>query len=75
MPIDTKLSEILTTIWRTTVTVKSTYAREHAEYIAMAASMQLITTRVGPNVYAGAWQITGKGLRHINENEEDLTHD
>jgi len=71
MPIDKRLSEILTYVWRNTVTVKSSYARDHAEYFAMAASMALITTRVGPNVYAGAWQITGKGLRHINETEED----
>jgi hypothetical protein len=69
--VDSRLRELLTTIWRGTVTVKSDLARENADIVAMAASMALITTRVGPNVYAAAWQVTGKGLRYINETEED----
>lgn len=69
--INERLTTALSHIWRSTVTVKGDFARTHADIIAMAASMQLITTRVGPNAYAGAWQITAKGLRHVNENEDD----
>jgi hypothetical protein len=69
--IEKRLRDLLMQIWRTTVTVKCDLARDNADIVAMAASMQLITSRVGPNVYAGAWQLTGKGLRHINETEED----
>jgi hypothetical protein len=68
--VDQRLLELLTAIWRGTVTVKSDCARDNAEIVAMAASMNLITTRVGPNCYAGAWQISGKGLRFINETED-----
>lgn len=69
--MDQRLRELLTSIWRETVTVKGNLARDNADIVAMAASMALITTRVGPNVYAGAWQVTGKGLRYINETEDD----
>lgn len=69
--VDSRLRELLTTVHRGTVAVKSNVARDNAEIVAMAASMLLITTRVGPNCYAGAWQVTGKGLRYINETEED----
>lgn len=58
-------------IWRNTVTVKSAFARDQADIVAMAASMQLITTRVGPGVFSAEWQVTAKGLRFVNENEED----
>lgn len=69
--VDDRLRELVCTIWKETVMVKGNLARDNADIVAMAASMQLITTRVGPNCYAGAWQITGKGLRHINDTEED----
>jgi hypothetical protein len=71
LTVDQRLREILTTIWKEEVKVKSRFARDNAGIIAMAASKQLITTRVGPNTYGGAWQITGSGLRYVNETEED----
>lgn len=69
--MDKRLCDVLREVWRSTVKVKSNYARLHAEYIAMAASLQLITTKVGPSTYAGAWQITGKGLSWLNEKDDD----
>jgi hypothetical protein len=51
--------------------VRSNTARSCADIIAMAASMQLITSRTAPNVYANEWQITTKGLMWLNETEED----
>lgn len=51
-------------------TVSSVFARANARLVAAAASMQLITTRVNRDVYSGDWQITGKGLRWLNELKE-----
>lgn len=36
----------------------------------MAASLQLITTRVNRDVFSREWQITNKGLRWLNETKE-----
>lgn len=36
----------------------------------MAASLQLITTRVNAAVFSREWQITIKGLRWLNETKE-----
>jgi hypothetical protein len=57
-------------VWRHMVTVKSDFARKHAEYVAMAASLQLITTRITSGVFGSEWQVTSKGLRWLNETEE-----
>lgn len=62
---------MLINIWTGVVTVSSNFARAHALYIGMAASMQLITTRVSSTVYRGAWNITPKGLSWLNETEDD----
>lgn len=51
-------------------TVKSGYARSNAELVAMAASLQLITTRISKNLYGNEWQVTVKGLRWLNEMKE-----
>jgi hypothetical protein len=49
--------------------VQSDFARKNAGYVAMAASMCLITTRVTEGVYSSIWQITAKGVRLLNELE------
>jgi hypothetical protein len=36
----------------------------------MAASLQLITTRVNRDVFSRTWQITAKGHRWLNEAKE-----
>lgn len=65
------MRDALDHIWRNSVSVKGVFARDFADIIAMAASMQLITTRVGPGCFGGAWQITAKGLKYVNETEDD----
>lgn len=50
--------------------VKSDVARKEADIIAMAASLQLITTKVGAQRFAKTWHITTKGLTWLNEKEE-----
>ncbi len=48
-------------------TVQSDFARKHADYVAMAASMGLISTRVHLNVFSREWRPTVGGLRWLNE--------
>lgn len=43
-------------------TCKSDFAREYAQFVAMAASSGFITTRLMEQVYGNVWQITSKGL-------------
>jgi hypothetical protein len=69
--VDQRLRTVLRSVWRETVRVKSDFARTNADIIGMAASLQLITTKVGPSTFAGAWQITSKGLVWLNEKDED----
>jgi hypothetical protein len=52
------------------VRVKSDYAREHAEIVAMAASLNMITTKTGSNQFALSWLITNKGLSWLNEGNQ-----
>jgi hypothetical protein len=56
--------------WRETVRLKGDYAREHADVVGMAASLQMITTKVGASKFANAWHITNKGLSWLNERED-----
>lgn len=56
-------------------TVKSDFAREHADYVAMAASLQLITTRLYRDVFSREWRPTVLGLQFVEamdlEDEDD----
>lgn len=56
------LLETLRTVWRYNVTTKSDFARDYADYIAMAASMGFISTRITESIYGRQWQITSRGL-------------
>lgn len=56
-------------------TTSSEFARKNATMVAMAASQQLITTKVHANVYGKAWLPTVLGLKMLSEvelDEEDL---
>jgi hypothetical protein len=48
-------------------TVMSDFCQRHMALVAMAASMQLITTRVEANTYGRVWRVTNKGLRWLEE--------
>jgi hypothetical protein len=65
-----RLEQVLTACWREQVRIKSDYARKEADIIAMAASLQLITTKVGKQRFAKTWHITTKGLTWLNEKED-----
>jgi hypothetical protein len=68
-PLD-RLNKVLRAVWREQVRVKSDMARKEADVIAMAASLQLITTKVGPQRFAKTWLVTSKGLNWLSEKEE-----
>lgn len=65
-----RLRQTLKLCWREQVRVKSDYARKEADIIAMAASLRLITTKVGAQRFAKTWHITTKGLAWLNEKED-----
>lgn len=73
--IDGELCPILFKAWQHGFTVQSDFARSNAGLVGMAASLQLITTRVSEGVYSSNWQITGKGIRLLNELEWIDDHD
>lgn len=61
---------VLEEAWTSGFTVMSDFAQANMALVAMAASMQLITTRVSSGVFSRSWQITAKGLRFLNEHKE-----
>jgi hypothetical protein len=65
--IESDIAPVLFKAWKDGFAVSSNFAREKAGKVAMAASMQLITTRVTEGVYSSNWQITAKGIRLLNE--------
>jgi len=65
-----RLHRVLTRAHRGTFRVKGDFGRKEADIIAMAASLQLITTKVGPQRFATSWHITTKGLTWLNEKED-----
>lgn len=65
-----RLRHLLKECWREHVRIKSDYARKEADIVAMAASLQLITTKVGKQRFAKTWHITTKGLTWLNEKED-----
>lgn len=60
--ISENLKQVLQEAWEHGFMTKSNFAREFADFVAMAASMNLITTRINSQVYGKQWQITSKGL-------------
>jgi hypothetical protein len=68
--VEGRLRELLDLVWREKVSIKSNYARTNAEVVAMAASLHLITTQVSIGTFAGAWNITNKGLTWLHEKDD-----
>jgi len=64
---DKRLSDVILEAYRRRFTVQSDYSRSNAEYIAMAASIGLISTRLYGNVYSREWRPTVKGLLWLED--------
>jgi hypothetical protein len=63
------LTATLSAAWRGGFSVKSNFAREHAEATAAAACLGLITTQSIPGgaSFGQTWLITAKGLSHLSK--------
>jgi hypothetical protein len=59
---DQGLCDVILEAHRKGFTVQSDYARMNADYLAMAASMGLVSTRVYGNVFSREWRPTVTGL-------------
>lgn len=69
--IEDKLVDVVLEAQTGRFTVSSDFARQNAEYVAMAASMQLITTRIHMNAFGRQWVPTVLGLKLLSEVELD----
>jgi hypothetical protein len=65
-----RLRALLRDVYRHPLKIQSDRARKHADLVAMAASLQLITTRLSATEYGRAWRVTTKGLAWLNEKED-----
>lgn len=74
-PIDAQLQAVVLQAHTHSFTVRSDYARSFAEYVAMAASLGLISTKIAGNLYSSHWRPTVKGLAWLNETMEDVDVD
>lgn len=78
--MDRAICNVLIEAWQRGFTTKSDFSRENTDYVAIAACMGWITTRIfPPDVWGSTWNITSKGLLALEsiyginteEDEED----
>ena len=72
---DRKMSDVVLTAYRRGFTIQSDYARTHADYIGMAASIGLISTRLYGNVFSREWRPTIRGLEWLEDNFDIILED
>ena len=60
-----KLVDVLVEAWISPFSTKGDFARLHADFVAMAASDGMITTKIAAGLYGRRWLITEAGLRHL----------
>ena len=73
--IDKHLLEVVLEAYKRSFSVQSDYARAEAEYVAMAASIGYISTRVYGNVFSRDWRPTVKGLTWLEKIGESISED
>lgn len=73
--IQQKLYDIILEAYKRSFAVQSDFARSYATYVAMAASMGLISTKVHQDIYSGEWRPTVKGLTWLEKRGVTLTDD
>lgn len=61
------LDEVVRKAWLEGFRTKSNFARLRANEIAVAASLGLITTKIGKEQFDKTWHITRKGLSLLGE--------
>lgn len=73
--VDEKMRDVVLTAYRRGFTVQSDYARTQADYIGMAASIGLISTRLYGNMFSREWRPTVKGLEWLETTFGIITND
>jgi hypothetical protein len=73
--IDKHLLETVLEAYKRSYSVQSDYARANAEYVAMAASIGYISTKVYGNVFSRDWRPTVKGLTWLEKIGESISDD
>lgn len=63
--IDNGLVDVIIEAYKRGFSVKSDFARLNADYVAMAASMGLVSTRLHSNFYSREWRPTVEGLMFV----------
>lgn len=66
--------EVLSEAWIRPFTTKSKFARDKANMVAVAATENLITTRLNDEIWGNRWLITDDGLSFMKEIEDDLVN-
>jgi hypothetical protein len=62
-----RLRRVVQEAWESGFTIMSDFAQRYMAEVAMAASLNLITTRLNKDQFSRVWRITNKGLRWLNE--------
>lgn len=73
--IDQKLFDVVLEAFKRSFTVQSDFARANASYVAMAASIGLISTKVHNNIFSSEWRPTVKGLTWLDKRGIDVDED
>lgn len=74
-PTDAGLITVIHEAYKRGFSIASNFARENIAYVAMAASMQMITTKVTKDVYSREWRPTTMGLALLAEMELEDDND
>lgn len=62
-----KVNVVLKRAWLIGFRTKSNFAREYADEVAIAASLGLISTKIGKELFDKTWHITRKGMDYLGE--------
>ena len=62
-----KTKAVLDAAWQGTFTTKSDLARTEADWVALSASLGLITVMTSDDTYSRNWMITEEGLASLTE--------
>lgn len=61
-----RIKVVLRRAWLQGFRTKSNFAREYADEVAIAASLGLISTKIGKDQFDKTWHITRKGLDYVD---------
>jgi len=73
--IDSNLARIVIEAHRHGFSVQSDFARRNADYVAMAASMGLVSTRIVGNAFGRMWRPTVEGMTFLQAIDVELIED